>query len=100
MKLPTRLLIVAGLAGAVVGLTILLQPGPWRVSAQEPKAATISLTPAPGGGKADHQMFGGTPDRNFVNLIDTGLSPEFPKDPDDEKLRVLGSRIKWKQPLG
>src|SRR4051812_21284343 len=97
MTLRSRLLVVTGLAGAALGLTALLSPPPARLAADEPKSAP---TPAPGGGKSDHIMFGGTPDRNFVNLIDTGLSAEFPKDPDDEKVHVLGGRVKWKETLG
>jgi outer membrane protein assembly factor BamB len=50
--------------------------------------------------KGDHTMFGGTPERNFVNLHSTGLSHEFPKSEEDEKVRVLGNRVKWKESLG
>lgn len=57
------------------------------------------VTPA-AANKGDHTMFGGTPGRNFVNTVDTGLSAEFPKSEDDPKVRVLGNRVKWKQQLG
>jgi outer membrane protein assembly factor BamB len=50
--------------------------------------------------KGDHTMFGGTPARNFVNLHETGLSHEFAKSEEDERARVLGDRIKWKESLG
>jgi outer membrane protein assembly factor BamB len=50
--------------------------------------------------KGDHTMFGGTPERNFVNLHATGLSHEFPKNEDDDKVHILGSRVKWKEALG
>lgn len=93
MTLRSRLLVVAGLAVAAAGLTALVAPPAKRVSAgDDPKAAPA----APG----EFTMFGGTPDRNFVNTTATGISHEFPKSDDDENIRVLGNRVKWKAQLG
>ena len=96
MKLRSRLLVVAGLAGAALGLTALLAPTPARLAADQPQAVPAPAAAA----KGDHTMFGGTLDRNFVNLTETGLSHEFPISPDDEKAHVLGNRVKWKETLG
>jgi outer membrane protein assembly factor BamB len=95
MTLRSRILAAASLAVAVaIAGYVLFKSGPDpSVVAQEPKAS-------PAAGKDDHAMFGGAPDRNFVNLAATGLSHEFPKSEDDEKVRVLGNRVKWKEPLG
>jgi outer membrane protein assembly factor BamB len=67
-----------------------------------PQRQVVAETPgaAPAANKGDHTMFGGTPGRNFVNMVDTGLSAEFPKSEDDPKVRVLGNRVKWKEALG
>lgn len=84
--------------GAVAALAVLLNrsaaPGfmPRAVAADEPKGAPAA--------KGDHPMFGGTPGRNFINLLDTGLSTDFPKEDKDAKLPVLGHRVKWKETLG
>jgi outer membrane protein assembly factor BamB len=97
MKLPSRLLVVAGLTAGAVGLVAGLQPTPPRVTAgDDPKAGATPAAPANG----DHVMFGNTPDRNFVNLRPVTLSAEFPKDPDDDKVHKLGNRVKWKAQLG
>lgn len=45
-------------------------------------------------------MFGGTAERNMVNLIDKNIVGEFPKDPDDPKKTVLGKTMKYKSQLG
>src|SRR5262245_3536409 len=94
MKLRTRVL-TAGVAALVAGVAAVVLFGPSRppiplAVAEEPKAAAA---------KGDHVMFGGTPDRNFVNLIDTGLSHEFPKAEGGDT-HVLGNRIKWQETLG
>ena len=62
------------------------------VSAEEPKPAANAI--------GDHVMFGGAPDRNMVNLVDTGLSHEFPKGEGGDESRVLGNRVKWREALG
>jgi outer membrane protein assembly factor BamB len=99
MKLRSRLLVVAGLAAGTVGLALVLGPSPSRVSAgDDPKGGPVAAAPA--ANKGDHVMFGNTPDRNFVNLNPVTLSAEFPKSPDDDKVRVLGNRVKWKATLG
>lgn len=81
------------LAMCGIGVAIYFSP-PRQVVADAP-----SSQPAPAS-KGDHTMFGGTPGRNFVNLHETGLSHEFPKDEGDPKVRVLGGRLKWKETLG
>lgn len=48
----------------------------------------------------DHTMFGGTPSRNTVDLVHTGIADQFPVDPKNPKLRVLGDTVKWKAKLG
>ena len=99
MNLRSRLLVVAGLAAGVAGLTALLGPTPPRVAAgDDPKGGPATANPV--ANKGDHVMFGNTPDRNFVNLNPVSLSAEFPKSPDDDKAHVLGNRVKWKAKLG
>src|SRR4051812_38224115 len=99
MKLRSRLLVVAGLAAGAVGLALVLGPTPPRVAAgDDPKGGPAAANPV--AHKGDHVMFGNTPDRNFVNLNPVTLSAEFPKSPDDDKVRVLGNRVKWKATLG
>src|SRR4051812_34011500 len=99
MKLRSRLLVVAGLAAGAVGLALVLGPTPPRVAAgDDPKGGPASANPV--ANKGDHVMFGNTPDRNFVNLNPVALSHEFPKSPDDDKVHVLGNRVKWKATLG
>lgn len=66
----------------------------------KPAAPTSTAPVAANGKKGDHTMFGGTNDRNFINLVETGLSHEFPKSEEDEKVHVLGNRVKWKAQLG
>ena len=100
MKFRSRLLVVAGLAAAVTGLAMRVVPGPARIVADEPKAVSPVPDSPAAAAKGDHLMFGGAPDRNFVNFVETGLSHEFPKSPDDEKIHVLGNRVKWKADLG
>jgi outer membrane protein assembly factor BamB len=98
MSSRSRALVGGAVAlGAVAALAVYLSrtPNPGfmpRAVADEPTAAPAN--------KGDHRMFGGTPARNFVNLHDTGLSHEFPKSEEDEKVRVLGNRVKWKAELG
>jgi outer membrane protein assembly factor BamB len=98
MKLRSRFLVVAGLAAGAVGLFVALAPNPRVVADDAPKGATP--TAGASGGKSDHNMFGNSVDRNFVNLVDTGISAEFPKKADDDKAHEPGSRIKWKAQLG
>jgi outer membrane protein assembly factor BamB len=98
MRARSRLLLVTGLAGTAIGLAAVLAPTPPRTAAADvPKAPAVD---APAPVKGDHYMFGNGPDRNFANLDPVELSAEFPKSPDDDQIHVLGSRIKWKQPLG
>ncbi|WP_020471221.1 outer membrane protein assembly factor BamB family protein [Zavarzinella formosa] len=95
---------LAGLAGATLGVGAAVYFGGAKpnligeVRADEPKTAAQTTTPA--AKKGDHTMFGGTPDHNFVNLVATDISATFDKSEEDEKVSVLGKRIKWKQPLG
>jgi len=98
MRLRSRLLLVAGLAGTAAGLAAVLAPAPARtVAADAPKAADAG---APAAAKGDHYMFGNGPDRNFANLDPVELSAEFPASPDDPQVHVLGNRVKWKATLG
>jgi outer membrane protein assembly factor BamB len=60
------------------------KPSVLAANAEVPKEA------ASGRGKSDHIMFGGTPQRNMVNLIDTGISGNF----------KLDEAVKWKAQLG
>src|SRR5262245_17989905 len=96
MTLRSRLLTVAGLAAAVgVAAYAVLGPNP----APGPTAIAQDKV-LPEARKGDHLMFGGTPARNFVDTVNTAISHEFPKSPDDDKVRVLGARVKWKEMLG
>jgi outer membrane protein assembly factor BamB len=54
-------------------------------------AAEPAKTSEAGGGKTDHIMFGGTPDRNMVNLIDKDIPGTF-KIEDAKWKATLGSR--------
>lgn len=86
-------LVLAG-AGAAV---YFLGDSPSQVVAQEePKKDAPTAAPK----KGDHAQFANSVDRNYVNMTETGLSHEFPKGEEDEKVRVLGNRVKWKEPLG
>ncbi len=61
--------------------------GPSAVNADEPnKDAAIT------GGKSDHVMFGGTPGRNMVNLIDKDIPGTFNPEKDAKWRAQLGSR--------
>ncbi|HVK13262.1 MAG TPA: PQQ-binding-like beta-propeller repeat protein [Gemmataceae bacterium] len=92
-----RALVGGALAlGAVAALAVYLN----RTPAPGFMPRAVADEPAAPANKGDHRMFGGTPARNFVNHHDTGLSHEFPKSEDDEKVRALGSRVKWKETLG
>lgn len=96
MKFASRLFVGGMLcAGAIGTYAILTQP-----SEPTPSLPVAVAQEAPTHGKGDHAMFGGTPARNFVNLEATGLAHEFPKNPEDDKVRVLGNRVKWKSQLG
>src|SRR5262245_2932138 len=98
MKLRSRLLTVAGLVAAA-GAAALALLGPARtpipVAAADPPAQAGNPD-RPG----DHYMFGNHPDRNFINPNPVGLSHEFPKKEDDDKVHALGNRVKWKAQLG
>jgi outer membrane protein assembly factor BamB len=101
MCFRSRLCVVAGVAIAATSLIVGLRPAATRVVADEPKAAPLAPTAEAGAvGKGDHFMFGNSPERNFINLNPVSLSHEFPKSPDDDKVRVLGNRVKWKEHLG
>ena len=94
--MTSRLKLILGAATAVVAaiaVGFFLKTGPIA----EPSRAFAVEVPALV--SDEHTMFGGTPGRNFVNLRATGLSAEFPKDAEG-KSHVLGSRVKWKAPLG
>src|SRR5205809_390853 len=50
--------------------------------------------------RTDHTMFGGSPSRNMVDLVHTGIADQFPADPKNPRLRLLGDTVKWKAELG
>ncbi|MEZ6139576.1 MAG: PQQ-binding-like beta-propeller repeat protein [Zavarzinella sp.] len=85
--LLAMLLPVFGIAGYFAWQNVNLQSDR-TVVAEEAKATT------------DHTMFGGTLDRNFVNLKETGFNAEFPKDPEDEERTILGNRVLRTMELG
>src|SRR4051812_50135631 len=88
--MPPRRIAVAAPALAALGLAL--------ATGQSPKSPPRPAAgPAPNG---DHVTLGGGPDRNMVCRAPATLSHEFPKSPDDDKVRVLGSRAKWKATLG
>jgi len=90
----TRRLAAIGLT-AVVGLTaaVVATHRPSTAVADEPAVKVKSAEPAkPTAGNSDHTCFGGTVDRNMVNLVDKGVAEKF--DPSEE-----GS-LKWKAELG
>src|ERR1700691_409471 len=61
--------------------------GPPAVNAaDEPKSDTSTA------GKSDHVMFGGTPGRNMVNLIDKNIPGAFDPEKDAKWRAQLGSR--------
>jgi len=96
MKLRSRLLAVPALAlAAGLGAYALQGPGQRPTAAADPP--TQAGTPERPG---DHYMFGNHPDRNFINPNPVHLSAEFPKAEGDDKVHVLGSRVKWKAQLG
>ena len=79
-------LLIAGCAAALVGAVRLPSAPPSRPAVVPPAG--------------DYAMFGGSPSRNLVHPVPVGLSHEFPIDPEDDKVRVLGRRVKWKATLG
>ncbi len=97
MKSSLRILIVGGLAvAAIAGAVVFFQKPAGPLASADLAAQEATPTPP----KGDHTMFGGTPGRNFINLVDTGLSAEFPASADDPKVHVLGKRVKWQEHLG
>jgi len=52
-------------------------------------------------GKTDHMMFGGTADRNFVNLVDKFSAVQLlPQKEDDKIVKPADAVIKWTAELG
>src|SRR5262245_6602641 len=92
MKCCSRLLIVSAFVLGAAGVA--------AIATFSSNRQVVAEVPTNAPAKGDHTMFGGTPERNFVNLHETGFSHEFPKSEDDEKIRVLGNRVKWKEALG
>ena len=86
-------------------------PKPETKPVPEEKPAPVAVKPAVAG-KSDHVMFGGTPDRNFVNLIDKGIPGTLydlkeqvvdPNDPGkkiDKVTRVSDAKPLWHAELG
>ncbi len=81
------------------------------VPVPETKPVPVAVKPVVAG-KSDHVMFGGTPDRNFVNLVDKGIPSTLydvkeqvadPKDPSkkiDKVTRVSDAKPLWQAELG
>ena len=91
---------LAGLAGVTLSVGAAWYLGVSKPALVGQVVAEDGKPVATNGKKGDHSMFGGTNTRNFINLTETGISAEFPKGEEDDKVSVLGKRIKWKQPLG
>jgi outer membrane protein assembly factor BamB len=99
MQLGYRFIVGGLVCAGAIGTTLTLAKRT-EVSPLMPMAVAADEPTAPTHKKGDHAMFGGTPSRNFVNLDMVTLSHEFPKSADDEKVRVIGDRMKWKAQLG
>ena len=80
---------LAGAAIVAAGVIIAARGG--ATGAADPAPAAAAAAP-PGSGKSDHTMFGGTPDRNMVNLAAKGVPDKF--NPEDKEVLL------WKADLG
>jgi outer membrane protein assembly factor BamB len=85
--------------------SIRLRVGESRATAGEPSADDLfARADEPKRGTADGKlpmaMFGGTNERNMVNLVDKGVIDKFPQDPNDPKKTILGDTVKYKSQLG
>ena len=87
-------LAVAGLVGAVVASSAVW---PIKTAAESPPSAPASKPAADASGPTLHSwpMFGGTPGRNFVNLVDTGIPITWSHDarPRKEHQMVGSARL-------
>ncbi|QDU20010.1 outer membrane protein assembly factor BamB family protein [Urbifossiella limnaea] len=89
--LPRRLLLGVILTAVVVGAgAALLSRSDAQPPGADPKAAPKATNPGPN----DHTMFGGTPDRNMVNLVAKAVPEKFNLDsPADVLWKIdLGSK--------
>src|SRR5205814_7734923 len=84
-------------AGPMAARLSVIQEAPAVKADGQTPTSTTPKPPQPAGsdaapkGSSEHVMFGGTPDRNMVNLTDKGVSDK----PDPE-----GPGLKWKAELG
>src|SRR5688500_3816856 len=61
-----------------------------RAIAGEPSADDLLVrADEPKNGNVPAAMFGGTPERNMVNMVDKGITDKFPQDPEDMKKTIL-----------
>lgn len=92
----------AALALGAAGIAVLLNGGAPDSSAQ-PVPAPVGAPVAKNGGPSDHTMFGGTPDRNMVNLKDklAKFPTETPNwDEADAVKKWSDEWVIWKAALG
>src|SRR4051794_27465995 len=92
-----RRVLLGGFLAAACGIGLVLSLGTTESTAQPPKAD------APKGGPSDHVMFGGTHDRNMVNLQDKGLKlpTAIPKWDNEEEIKKWSAEwVLWKADLG
>lgn len=87
MKTSHRWAAIGGLAVAA-GIAGLLAGADPRSAAQQPGKAPQADQPGP----SDHTMFGGTPDRNMVNLKDKDIPDKFDSEKDALWKSELGSK--------
>lgn len=89
IRILLGVLVVAGIGAAVA---IVLSRGPAAVDAAPPESPVVAVAQPAAGGGGEHLMFGGTIDRNMVNLKATGVSDKF--GPDE------AGGLLWKADLG
>ncbi len=101
LHVSRRRLVLGGslLAAGGLGLAVALTGGK-PVTAQEP-AAKGQSHPIAFGKPGDHPMFGGTPERNMVNLTGKfGAVQLLPVKDGDTETKPADATIKWKAELG
>src|SRR6516165_8144780 len=101
-SVTARRLVVGGALVAAGGLGL---PAAFHAAgpapAQEPAAKGKTAGPIPFGKPGEHPMFGGSPDRNMVNLTGKFAPTVLAKLSEDGKLVVAdGAAIKWHADLG
>lgn len=86
LSITRRRVLFGALAAVGVAAVVLSQSGA-QTGGPDPKAAPKATN----GGPTDHTMFGGTPDRNMVNLVSKNVP---------EKLNLDSKDVIWKADLG